>query len=154
MTRIISADCHVNEPPTVFDGVPAKFKDRVPTMRRGADGGDGWSFDGGIPKRTFGLEAMAGRSKEEFVASGLKFDEILPGNYDGAAHVADMDRDGVDVSVVYPANVIFTYSHPDRELAQVCQQSYNDWLLEDFQARSSLHAPVRPHRRARAPSRR
>jgi predicted TIM-barrel fold metal-dependent hydrolase len=133
-SRIISADCHINEPPWVFDRVPDKFKATAPKMMRGEDGGDGWSFDGGIPKRTFGLEAMAGRSKEEFVASGLKFDEILPGNYDGAAHVADMDRDGVDVSVVYPANVIFTYSHPDRELAQVCQQSYNDWLLEDFQA--------------------
>src|SRR5262245_23041111 len=104
MTRIISADCHINEPPYVFDRVPAHLKDKAPKMMRGADGGDGWSFDGGPPKRTFGIEAMAGRSKEEYQVSGLRFDEILPGNYEGAAHVADMDADGVDVSVVYPAN--------------------------------------------------
>src|SRR5690606_14477725 len=65
--------------------------------------------------------------------SGLRFDEILPGNYDGKAHVADMDRDGVDVSVVYPAHAIFTYINDDRELALACMRSYNDWILQDFQ---------------------
>ncbi|MGE5291822.1 MAG: amidohydrolase family protein [Micromonosporaceae bacterium] len=133
VTRIISADCHINEPPWVFDRVPQAFKDRTPKMMRGSDGGDGWSFDGKPPKRTFGVEAMAGRKKEEFQVSGLKFEDILPGNYDGAAHVADMDSDDVDVSVVYPCNAIFTYLHPDRELALHCMRSYNDWMLEDFQ---------------------
>lgn len=133
MTRIISADCHINEPPWVFDRVPAEFKDRAPKMLRGADGGDGWSFDGKPPKRTLGVEAMAGKSRDEKVA-GLTFDEILPGNYDGAAHVKDMDLDGVDISIVYPANAIFTYIEPDREFALACMRSYNDWVLDDFQA--------------------
>ena len=30
MTQVISADGHINEPPHVFDRVPAKFKDRAP----------------------------------------------------------------------------------------------------------------------------
>ena len=57
--QVISADSHINEPPWVFDHVPARLKDRAPKMLRGADGGDGWSFDGGTPKRTFGIEATA-----------------------------------------------------------------------------------------------
>jgi predicted TIM-barrel fold metal-dependent hydrolase len=134
MTRVISADCHINEPPWVFDRVPAQYRDRAPRMLRGEDGGDGWSFDGKPPKRTFGVEAMAGRAKAEYQASGLRFEDILPGNYDGAAHVADMELDGIDVSVVYPAQAIFTYMEPDRGLAIACMQSYNDWILEDFQA--------------------
>ena len=133
MTRVISADCHINEPPSVFDRVPAKLRDRAPKMMRGADGGDGWSFDGNTPKRTFGVEAMAGRTDTDQV-SGLRFDEILPGNYDGTAHVADMDLDGIDVSIVYPGSAIFMYMEPDRELALACTRSYNDWILEDFQA--------------------
>jgi predicted TIM-barrel fold metal-dependent hydrolase len=132
MTRIISADCHINEPPQVFDRVPEALRDRAPRMLRGADGGDGWSFDGKPPKRTFGVEAMAGRSSGAKV-SGLRFDEILPGNYDGAAHVRDMQLDGIDVSIVYPAHAIFVYLEPDRELGLACLRSYNDWLLEDFQ---------------------
>src|SRR3954467_11810193 len=114
--RLISADCHVNEPPHVFDNVPAKFKDRTPVIRRGADGGDGWSFDGGPPKRTFGIEATAGRASMDKKLTGVRFDEILAGNYDGKAHVADMAQDGVDVSVVYPGAGIFVYIEEDREL--------------------------------------
>src|SRR5437762_9262744 len=134
MTRVISADCHINEPPHVFDRVPERYRDRAPRMMRGADGGDGWSFDGKPPKRTFGVEAMAGRAREDFKVSGLRFEEILPGNYDGDAHVRDMDLDGIDVSVVYPANAIFVYIEPDRDLALACLLSYNDWVLDEFQA--------------------
>jgi predicted TIM-barrel fold metal-dependent hydrolase len=134
MKRVVSADNHVNEPPWVFDRVPAPLRDRAPKMMKGADGGDGWSFDGGPPKRTFGIEAMAGRSKDEYQVQGLRWDEILKGNYDGAAHLADMDLDGVHGCVVYPNQSIFTYMTPDRELGIACMQSYNDWVLEEFQA--------------------
>lgn len=132
--RIISADNHINEPPWVFDRVPAALRDRAPKMMRGADGGDGWSFDGGPPKRTFGIEAMAGFAKKDFRLSGLTFDQLRPGNYDGAAHLKDMDIDGVYGSVTYPANVIYVYIMPDREMALACLRSYNDWILEDFEA--------------------
>ncbi|HEX7097199.1 MAG TPA: amidohydrolase family protein [Acidimicrobiales bacterium] len=135
--RIISADCHINEPPTVFDRVPEPLRERAPRMMRGEDGGDGWSFDGGPPKRTFGIEAVAGQKVKKL--SGLRFDEILKGNWDGKAHVEDMQKDGVDVSIVYPANAIFTYVEDDRELALACMRSYNDWILEDFQGADPRH---------------
>ena len=142
--RIISADCHVNEPPHVFEGVPAALRDRAPKMLRAADGGDGWSFDGQAPKRSFGVEATAGREQADKKMSGLTFDEILPGNYDGAAHVVDMQQDGVDVSIVYPNNAIFTYIEPDRELALACMQSYNDWVLDEFQGAAPDHIVALP----------
>ena len=132
--KVISADNHVNEPPHVFDRVPNALKDRTPKMLPGEDGGDGWSFDGGPPKRTFGIEAMAGRAPSEYQVSGLKFSDIMKGNYDGAAHLVDMDTDGVHGCVVYPNQAIFTYMTPDRELAMACMRSYNDWILEEFQA--------------------
>jgi len=43
----------------VFDHAPASLRDRLPKLQRAADGGDGWSFDGGPPKRSFGIEATA-----------------------------------------------------------------------------------------------
>jgi predicted TIM-barrel fold metal-dependent hydrolase len=138
-TRIISADCHINEPPHVFDGVPASMKDRAPKMMRGADGGDGWSFDGKTPGRTFGIEAVAGREGKDKKLSGLRFDEILLGNYDGTAHMKDMELDGVDVSVVYPAYAAQAYVEPDRELGVACMRSFNDWMLNDFQAAEPGH---------------
>jgi predicted TIM-barrel fold metal-dependent hydrolase len=132
--RIISADCHINEPPHVFDEVPAALKDRAPKMMRGADGGDGWSFDGKAPSRTFGIEAIAGQSAENQKMSGLRFDQLLPGNHDGKAHAEDMTKDNVDVSVVYPAYSAQTYIMQDRELALACVKSYNNWVLGEFQS--------------------
>ena len=131
--RVISADCHICEPPHVFDNVPKALRERTPKMMRCADGGDGWSFGGEAPKRSFGIEATAGQSADNKKISGLRFDEILPGNYDGKAHVADMDKDGVDVSIVYPSSAIFTYVEEDRELALACMRSYNDWMIDEFQ---------------------
>src|SRR5512134_3163092 len=134
--RIISADCHINEPPHVFENVPAKLRARAPKMLRGADGGDGWSFDGAPPKRTFGIEATAGRASADKKMSGLRFDEILPGNYQGKAHVEDMEKDGIDVSIVYPAYAAQAYVMPDRELGVACMRSYNDWIVGEFQGAS------------------
>lgn len=131
---IISADNHVNEPPHVFDRIPDEMRDRAPKMMKGADGGDGWSFDGNPPKRTFGIEAMAGHAKSDYKLEGLAWDEILKGNYDGAAHLEDMATDGIDACVIYPNHAIFTYITPDRDLGMACMRSYNDWLLEDFQS--------------------
>ena len=48
-------------------------------------------------------------------------------------------QDGVDVSVVYPGNAIFVYTVDDRELGVACMRSYNDWVLEEFQAASPDH---------------
>jgi predicted TIM-barrel fold metal-dependent hydrolase len=134
--RVISADNHLMEPRKLFEErLPAAFRDRAPRVRRGTDGGDGWSYDGAPPSRTFGLEAVAGQKEagQEYRAEGLTWDEVLPGNYDGAAHLADMDRDGVDAVVLYSGPVgLSSFSLPDRDLALAITQTYNDWLLEDF----------------------
>ena len=89
--RIISADCHVNEPPHVFDGVPAdaqgpRAEDAARRRRRRR-----------LELRRRDRPSAASASRRPRAASrptrrcrACAFDEILPGNYDGKAHVADM----------------------------------------------------------------
>jgi predicted TIM-barrel fold metal-dependent hydrolase len=130
--NVISADNHVMEPRDLFvTHMPKAFRDRAPRVVRGGDGGDGWSFDGRPPARTFGLEATAGRSVQ---LSGYKWEEILPGNYDPAAHVQDMVSDGVDAAVLFPSIAMAAYTLPDADFALALMQTYNDWLLEEFVA--------------------
>jgi predicted TIM-barrel fold metal-dependent hydrolase len=136
--RIISADSHINEPPRAWHYVPNRLRDRVPKLAPAPSGGEGWSYHGRPPATSFGIEALAGRPLDGKIGD-LTFDEILPGNYDGAAHVADMELDGVDVSVVYPNYAIWVYVEEDQELAAACLRSYNDWILQDFQAASPDH---------------
>ena len=74
----------------VFDGVPAKFRDRAPEdaarrrRRRRVE----------LRRRPAQAQLRhrsdRGRADHDKKLSGLRFDEILPGNYDGAAHVDDM----------------------------------------------------------------
>ena len=120
--RVISTDNHINEPPgTYVDRVPKHLREKAPRMLRGADGGDGWSFDGSPPKMTLGLGATGAITKQddkEYRPNGITWDELPPGNYEGAAAIADNELDGVDAATIYPAAVGGAYSAlRDRELA-------------------------------------
>jgi predicted TIM-barrel fold metal-dependent hydrolase len=133
--KLISSDNHVNEPRDLFiSRFPAHLKDKAPRVIRGKDGGDGWSIDGSPPKRTYGLEAMAGFDKKDYRISGLPYEALRAGNYDGAEHLKDMDIDGIYASVCYPGFAASMYVHPDKEVAAAGFAAFNDWILDDFQA--------------------
>jgi predicted TIM-barrel fold metal-dependent hydrolase len=131
--KVISADNHLVEPPHVFtDYLPPSLRDRAPRIIEGADGGEGWSFDGSPPKTTFGLMAAASKEYKLDRPGGMKFEELLPGHYDGAAHLKDMETDGIDASVIFPEAAVQAYVMPDRELGVACMRAYNDWLFSEF----------------------
>jgi hypothetical protein len=138
--KVISADNHLIEPPNTFiDRVPAKYKDVAPRLVRGKDGGDGWSLDGSIPETTIGVGRGLGNVNPGMhirtAPRGLRWEEVVPGNYDGAAHIKDMESDGIQAAVVYPQMVYQAYTTlKDRELGLACLKAFNDWLLEDFTA--------------------
>jgi predicted TIM-barrel fold metal-dependent hydrolase len=133
--KLISSDNHVNEPRDLFTSrFPAALKDKAPRVVRGKDGGDGWSIRGELPKRTYGLEAMAGYDKKDYRMSGLRYENLRPGNYNGADHLKDMDIDGIYASVCYPGMAPSFYVHPDKEVAAAGFTAYNDWILDEFQA--------------------
>jgi predicted TIM-barrel fold metal-dependent hydrolase len=136
--HVITADNHIIEPPGTFvDRVPAKYKDTAPRLVRGKDGGDGWSLDGSIPESTIGVGKGLGNVNPGMhirtAPRGLRWEEVRPGNYDGAAHIKDMADDGIDASVVYPQMVYQAYvTLKDRTLGLECMKAFNDWLIEDF----------------------
>jgi predicted TIM-barrel fold metal-dependent hydrolase len=146
--KVISADNHLVEPPHTFTGyLPPHLRDRAPRIIEGLDGGEGWSFDGQPPKTTFGLMAAASKGYKLDSKGGMKFDEIMPGHYDGAAHLKDMDLDGIDATVIFPEATVGAYLMPDRELGVACMRAYNDWLFDEFCAadpQRMLGLPVIP----------
>ena len=133
--RVISADSHINEPPGTFiDRVPAKLRDIAPKVVEAPDGGEGWVFDG-RPLTSFGLTSAAVakgkvRGPEDYIPSGLRFEEIGKGSWDPKAHVEDMERDGVDASVLYFGMAVSCYNTKNGELRRACIRAYNDWLAE------------------------
>jgi hypothetical protein len=100
---IVSVDDHVVEPPNMFDAhLPAKYADIAPKLVHKDDGTDVWRFQT-IEVPNIGLNAVAGRPKEEYGIDPTSFEEIRPGCYDVAKRVMDMNANGTLGSLNFPS---------------------------------------------------
>ncbi|MCK9898434.1 amidohydrolase family protein [Frankia sp. AgB32] len=133
---LVSVDDHLVEPPTVFDGrLPAKFADQAPTVIKTDDGSDVWTFNGTIIPNV-GLNAVAGRPREEYGVEPTSFEEMRPGCYDVHERVKAMNAGGVLGSMCFPSFPGFSgrlfAAADDKDLALSVLQAYNDWHLEEW----------------------
>jgi len=152
--RIISVDDHVVEPPDLWTSrLPERYRDRGPRVVRKKGkfglGGGGMTFDPDHPDATWGdfwlyddlvypfpkLSAAVGF--ENLDAEPVTFDEIRPGCWKQPERLADMDANHVEASVCFP-NVLPRFcgqaflEREDKELALLCVQAYNDWLIDEW----------------------
>ena len=152
--RILSVDDHVVEPPDLWTSrLPAKYHDRCPrverdsavfnfeggefTYQKGVPGGaecDWWLYDDLVypfPK----LSAASGF--ETLDVEPVTFDQIRPGGWKQADRLADMTANHVDVSLCFP-NVLPRFcgqtflEREDKELALLCVQAYNNWMIDEW----------------------
>ena len=92
---MVSVDDHLVEPPGMFEGrLPARMQDLAPHVERLADGSDVWMFNG-VTIPNIGLNAVAGRPKDEYGIEPTAFDEMRPGCFDVHERIKDMNAGGV-----------------------------------------------------------
>src|SRR3954453_3507088 len=133
---LISVDDHLVEPPTLFDAhIPERYRDRAPKNHRRRDGSDVWEFEGAkIPN--IGLNAVAGRPREEYGVDPTSFEEMRPGCFDVHERVRDMSAGGVLASMNFPSFPSFSgrlfANCDDKDLALAVTQAYNDWNIEGW----------------------
>ena len=133
---LVSVDDHLVEPPEVFDGrLPAKYADQAPKVVRQDDGADVWVFnDTVIPN--IGLNAVAGRPREEYGIEPTAFDEMRPGCFDVHERIKDMDAAGVLASMNFPSFPGFSArlfaAAKDKGLALAVVRAYNDWHIDQW----------------------
>ena len=131
--RIISADDHIDLqwlPKDLWQSrVPASWRERAPKVIDTADGPywvcgeDRWDSWGG---RKGVAGAMGGRRMALERGGVLEPGVLRPTTT--ALRLADMDRDGVDATVMYGPIVPLLIKDP--ELRRVCYRAYNEWLAE------------------------
>jgi hypothetical protein len=135
---MISVDDHLVEPPDMFEQViPAKYRDQAPRVERTPEGNDVWVFgDAVIPN--VGLNAVAGRPKEEYGVDPTAFDEMRPGCFDVHERVKDMNAGGVLACMNFPSFPAFSGRlfavQEDKDLALAVTQAYNDWTIDVWTA--------------------
>lgn len=131
---MVSVDDHLVEPPDMFDQtMPAKWRDRAPRVVRQDDGSDVWTFEGSVIPN-IGLNAVAGRPREEYGIEPTAFDEMRPGCWDVHERVKDMDAGGVLGSMCFPSFPGFSgrlfAATADKDLALGVLRAYNDWHVD------------------------
>jgi predicted TIM-barrel fold metal-dependent hydrolase len=134
---LISVDDHLVEPPHMFEGrLPAHLQDGAPRVIETKEGHEVWEFDGQLFFQ-IGVNAVAGRPREDWLLEPTRFDEMRRGCWDPDARVHDMDLNGVWASVNFPSQItgfcgrVFAECS-DAELGLAVVRAWNDWFYDDW----------------------
>ena len=138
---IISADDHVLEPPSLFEGrLPASLNDEAPYLVEDDQGLPFWVVEGAHIPIMIG-NGSSGRPSGEWKNTAQRYEDFRPGVADSSARLSDMDLNGVWASVCFPSLVwgfagrVFA-SFDDQQLGRACVRAYNDWMIEEWCASS------------------
>jgi predicted TIM-barrel fold metal-dependent hydrolase len=129
--KIMDADAHMCEPPQLWaERLDQRFRDRAPHIVRNFKGQKGEFFviDDHNNMRVAGVFAAGKTFDEKFLESGL--DSALPGGWDPAARLKDMELDGVECAVLYTTFGFSLFRIEEPEFQQACFRAYNDWLAD------------------------
>jgi predicted TIM-barrel fold metal-dependent hydrolase len=132
---LFSVDDHIVEPAHVWvDRVPVKDRDRVPHVVE-VDGRQLWTWEGGR-ELTMGLNAVAGKPREEWGMEPARFEDMIPGCYDPHERAKDLLSNGIFASVAFPTLPGFGgrkfATMEDKELALTCVRAWNDFVLDEW----------------------
>ncbi|ETD33306.1 amidohydrolase family protein [Williamsia sp. D3] len=148
--QLVSVDDHLIEHPNVWqDRLPRKYLEAGPRIieatgsetdqygfgQKVSAGSQVWTLEGKVYAQ-LGLNAVAGKPREEIGTDPVRFDEMIPGCYDPKARAADMELDGVQAAILFPsfprfAGTLFG-TLEDRGLALACTQAWNDYVIDEW----------------------
>jgi len=131
---MISADDHLDLgflPRELWtERLPKKFQERAPHVID-KDGGDFWVCDDQVWGDWRGGNWWSRQRDQNIVyalnRAGVAEDNVLRPSTP-ALRLADMDRDGVEASVLF--GPILPMTLDDNDLKNACTRAYNDWLIE------------------------
>jgi predicted TIM-barrel fold metal-dependent hydrolase len=133
--RVVDADCHILEPPDIWENwLPKRYADKAPRLVKDPEGGDAWLTAVGGDADPIGLVSTPGMPYDQFRWFGVTYEQARKGCYNGDARLADMDLEGVHAEILFPPQR--TMSHflgdddPDFVLAGV--EAYNNFLFDEF----------------------
>ena len=157
---IISTDDHLVEPPDLWSSrLPARYRETGPRIvyapqddnpvldgamyveRPGTSGPDvAWWFYEDQRYSVKRLIAAAGYPADEVTTAGITYEDMRPGCWQPAARLDDMTLNHVEASLCFPnyprfSGQIFLRAS-DRELAQLCVEAYNDFMVDEWCAGS------------------
>ncbi|MBV9997142.1 MAG: amidohydrolase [Caulobacteraceae bacterium] len=134
--EIVSTDSHLEVPPYMWEPYVAKeFREYVPKVVQLPGGGDGWKMPGKMAPVPLGLNFSAGRGWRGLRTSGISYSEHLVGAGDAKQRLREMDEDGVDAELLFPAvsgqRTLDAGAIPNEAYVALAQ-GYNNWLSKEY----------------------
>ncbi len=131
----VDADGHVLEHPSeMLEYAPRGYRDRIWHIETDADGTEWCVFDDRRIRANgmsmAGVAGMGEQARERARRGELKYTEVRPAAYSALPRVADMERDGIERSVLYPTLLLGIAGLRDAEFAAIQCRVYNDWLSD------------------------
>jgi predicted TIM-barrel fold metal-dependent hydrolase len=112
------------------------------TVQPGTEGvpTDWWYYEE-LRRPLLRLDAAVGVPRDEVTITGVTYDDMRPGAYQVKPRLEDMDINHLEASLCFPTFPRFcgqTFTEAaDKELARLCVEAYNDWMVEEWCAESS-----------------
>lgn len=155
LPMIISVDDHVVEPANLWiDRLPLKYHDVGPRIKRapmgevtfiggkltikpGSEGApaDWWRYED-LRRPLLRVDSAVGVPRDQVTMSGITFDDMRPGSFEQKSRLEDMDVNHIEASLCFPTFPRFcgqTFTEAkDKELALLCVQAYNDWMVDEW----------------------
>jgi len=141
--QFIDVDGHILEPANLWtSGIESRFRDRALKLFVDDDGLEGWMVDHQpvtfFSRGTAADAASIGKDQDWrrlnlFEAHTVSWDDGLAmheGAWKPAARVALMDREGIDISILYPTLGLTLSRIADNALASAHCRAYNDWIID------------------------
>src|SRR5215471_2216494 len=135
LSWFISVDDHLIEPARLWqERLPQRWRETGPRIVREGSS-EFWVYEDRHIVTT-GLNAVAGKKREEFSPEPITYEDMRPGCYEPAARVADMNQGFVLSSMLFPSfprycGQVF-HEAKDRELGLLCVRAWNDFILEEL----------------------
>lgn len=132
--KIVSADSHLEtDTKNWIHRIPEKYRDRAPRLVKTETGGDGWVIEGS-DVREVASDLYGGKGRENWAPFGQSY-ATTPGTGPGEQRVKEMDIDGLDAEVLYPAQASgpnMWRNIKDNKAYLSVVRAYNDWLAEEY----------------------
>jgi predicted TIM-barrel fold metal-dependent hydrolase len=135
MFELFSVDDHIIEPADVWASrLPERYRDAGPHVVEDA-GREYWEYEG-RRNDTMGLNAVAGKPREEWGLEPIRFTDMIPSCFDPTLRAEVLRSQGIFASVNFPTlprfgGALFT-TFEDKELASLCVQAWNDFVLDEW----------------------
>jgi predicted TIM-barrel fold metal-dependent hydrolase len=134
--RLIDAEMHVMEPVDLWQRyIDPEFKDRAPRRLSERKWDIRTLVEGEVMAQIPGGDWPALSAAEE-TAMATRYAEEIARDFDPASQVKAMDKEGLDLAILYPTAGMYAtaFTHMEPRFAAAVCRAYNDWLYDYIQA--------------------